>query len=117
MGKLLGMLFVLVAVFILCISAASAGSRISIGNAHASVNIISVGITNMNDYDIDNARVRVFIPELGIISCSATVDLDDDETVNARMYIGSVPEGMYIARVSVKKGSERKVAYRYVFFD
>ena len=111
-------LMLLIVMLLICTSAVSAASRISIGRAGSVDNNVNVEITNNNDYDLDNSRVRAFIPELGVISNSASVDLDDDEKTTARMQLlEDVPPGEYIVRISVRKGDERKVVYRYVLFE
>jgi len=111
-------LMLLIVMLLICTSAVSAASRISIGRAGSVDNNVNVEITNNNDYDIDNARVRLFIPELDIISPSMQVDLDDNErTIKNMIFLDDVPEGEYLVRVRVKKGKDRKVAYRYVIFN
>jgi len=109
----------LIAVFLLCIAIVKADSGIGVGTAQQVDNdAVIVGVKNNNDYDIENARVRAFIPDLGIITTSAKVDLDDDEKTTARMYLlEEVPAGEYLVMISVKTGSHRKVAYRYVVFE
>ncbi len=107
----------LIAAFLLCIAVVKADSGISVGNTYQVDDAVRIGISNNNNYDLDNARVRLFIPELGIISRSVTVDLDDDERSLVRLYLlDEVPEGEYLVRISVKKGSHRKIVHRYVVF-
>lgn len=97
---------------------AAAGSRIGVGFAQNRHNQIDVNIANNNDYEIENARVRAYIPELGIITSAAAVNLDDDEKTTATMYLlDEVPEGEYLVRISVTKGGIRKVVYRHVVFE
>ena len=106
------------ALVLLALVPAAAASRISIGAVVQEDIFTRVSITNNNDYDIDNARVRLFIPELDIISPSMQVDLDDNErTIKNMIFLDDVPEGEYLVRVRVKKGKDRKVAYRYVIFN
>lgn len=111
-------LMILMAVFLMCAAIAAADSGISVGIITPEDSMLKVGLTNNNDYDLDNARVRAFIPELSIITPAVTIDLDDDEKTTAKMHLlDDVPEGEYIVRISVKRGSHRKVVYRYVVFE
>ena len=108
---------VFVLAFLLCASVVIADSGISIGKAEHMDERIRVDITNSNDFDIDNARVRAYIPELGIMTQSSAVDLDDDNTISAALnLLEEVPEGEYLVRISVKKAGIRRVVYRYVYF-
>jgi hypothetical protein len=101
-----------------CIAVVSAETRISVGIAEQVEGTIRVGITNREDYDIDGARVRAFIPELGMITSTSTMDLDDDDTTSAVMHLlDDVPEGEYLVMISIKKNGRSKRAFRYVYFE
>ena len=103
---------------VMCAAIVTADSGISIGGARQLDERVRVDITNSNDFDLDNARVRVFIPELGIFSQSSAIDLDDDDRTAATMHmLDEVPEGEYLVRISVRQGSRRRVVYRYVIFE
>lgn len=107
-----------VAAMLLCVAVVYGGSGISVGNAFQFNGAVRVGISNSNSYDIDNARVRMYIPELGIISPAVTVDLDDDEvSVTNLLAIDEVPEGEYLVKISIRKNGKRKTAYRYIYFE
>lgn len=102
----------------LCASVVYGGSGISVGNVFNYEGAVRVGITNNNNKDIDNARVRMYIPELGIRSPTITVNLDDDASTSANLYaIEEVPKGEYLVKITIRKGSKRKVSYRYVYFE
>lgn len=107
-----------IAALLLCAAVVYGDSGINIGNAFQFEGAVRVGIENNNKHDIDNARVRIYIPELGIRSPSITVDLDDDDHSVARLYpVDDVPEGEYLVRISIRKDGRRKIAYRYVYFE
>ena len=104
--------------FLMCTAVVMADSGISVGNAEHMDGMIRVDITNRNSFDLDNARVRAYLPELGIMTQSAAVDLDDDDTTSVTLtLLGEVPEGEYLVRISVKKAGRRRVVYRYVIFE
>jgi len=103
---------------LLCATVVYGGSGISVGNVFNYEGAVRVGITNSNSRDIDNARVRMYIPELGIISPAITVNLDDDSPTSANLYaVEPVPEGEYLVKITVSKDGKRKTSYRYVYFE
>ena len=112
------MKLIVLALVILALVPAAAASRISIGAVTNEDIFTRVSITNNHDYDIDSARIRLYLPELDIISPSLRVNLDDNErTIKNMIFLDDVPSGEHLVRISVKKGNDRKVAYRYVIFD
>jgi len=103
---------------VLCVTVVSAGSGISIGEANHMDERIKVSLSNNNNFDLDNARVRAYIPELGIFTQLSSIDLDDDDRTSAMLHmLDEVPEGEYLVRISVRHGSRRKISHRYVYFE
>ena len=103
---------------LLCASVVYGGSGISVGNVFNYEGAVRVGITNNNNKDLDNARVRMYIPELGIRSPARTVNLDDDVSTSVNLYsVEPVPEGEYLVKITVRKDGRRKTSYRYVYFE
>ncbi|MBN2112354.1 hypothetical protein JW707_04630 [Candidatus Woesearchaeota archaeon] len=105
------------AVFLICAGFASAESGFVVNDVQENYGILGMSLEHSDD-DISNARVKAVILDSGIYFPAKTADLREDEPYNLLMMPeDSVPEGEHIVRISITKGSMRKVVYRYVFFE
>jgi PKD repeat protein len=75
---------------------------------------VSIEAKNEGDKDLNNARMTVEIPELGIRQKSSSADMDhgDTETFTVGIPLYSVSPGIYDVRISVGNDDVRRIKYR-----
>ncbi len=95
---------------------AAAGQGMSIESAKYENGIFSFSASSA-DEDISNAKVRMCIPELGIVMPAKTVDLKEDKSSNALFAMDEMPEGEYLVRMTVSKNGKSRVVHRFVMFE
>jgi hypothetical protein len=104
-------------VFLVCMNIACADSDFRISNPYGDYGLLGMNLESRQD-DVSNARVRAVILDQGIYFPAQTVDISEDNPYRLMMMSEEpVPEGEYLVRISIRKGSERKVVYRYVLFE
>ena len=78
---------------------------------------VYVNIDNTGDVDLENLRIRVIIPDLGIRASTSTFDLnageDKQKTVNLPVP-AQARQGLYLVRIIIENETFHEVAHRYV---
>ncbi|MDP3990320.1 MAG: hypothetical protein Q8Q01_03885 [archaeon] len=78
---------------------------------------VSVNVDNNGDVDMEDLRVRVIIPDLGISASTSTFDLNAG--MNKQKTLGlPIPvqarQGLYLIRIVIENGDFHETAHRYV---
>jgi len=78
---------------------------------------VYVNIDNTGDVDLENLRMKVIIPDLGIRASTSTFDLsageDKQKTVNLPVP-AQARQGLYLVRIIIENETFHEVAHRYV---
>lgn len=78
---------------------------------------VSVKLENRGNIDLNNARVEIVIPELGIKRSSSRFDLEQGTakqgTINVPLPYG-LENGDYLVKITLTNGQKHEAAYRYV---
>ena len=97
----------------LILLAASPISRIRYDEAD---NLLFIGLRNNLNNDMEDVRVRVFFPSLGIFLSSGQLDIEKKESAKKLVYIDTneVPKGEYLVRIIVSNDDFTDARYRYI---
>lgn len=78
---------------------------------------VSVNVDNTGSADLENLRVRVIIPNLGISASTSNFDLDVGENKQKTVSL-PIPvqarQGLYLVRIIIENEEFRETAHRYV---
>ena len=110
----------LAVLFMVSLSPELIGNVYLLTNPATQEHTVSVNVNNMWEFNIENLRVSVWIPELNIYERTlTTADLDDGEK-NSRLieipFASSVAHGLYLTRVvaSSDEYKDAKVVWLYI---
>lgn len=103
-------------IIFLILAGSAAASGFYISNINQADEFLNMNIENREN-DVSNARIKAVIPDLGIMFAARTADLREDDSQNILLPGENVPEGEHLVRISVRKGNERKIIYRYIEFQ
>ena len=74
-----------------------------------------VNIVNRERTDIDNLRVKMFIPDLGIVISGNPVDIEGREKQGRFLFWDAdVKQGEYLVRIIASSDKTKDVKYRYI---
>ncbi|MGV8150720.1 MAG: PKD domain-containing protein [Candidatus Woesearchaeota archaeon] len=75
---------------------------------------VNVELSNEHDYDLDDARIIIEIPELGIKQKSSAFDLrtGQEKGQSITVPLWNIPEGRYDVKIIIQDDNVRRVKYR-----
>lgn len=79
--------------------------------------VFHVNTVNRADYDFEDARVSVYLPDFGMFYRTTEYDLDSNN-VKVKQIEMNLPEeasGWYPVRVTLSNDEERKVKYSWIY--
>jgi uncharacterized membrane protein len=79
--------------------------------------VARVSLQNIGDMDLEDVRVTVTIPELGVRRSAGPFDLDKDDGVVRRLILEmaeDVPAGEYYVKIEARNKDYRRTKYRLV---
>ncbi|MFH1276611.1 MAG: Ig-like domain-containing protein, partial [Candidatus Woesearchaeota archaeon] len=79
---------------------------------------VNVALDNKGNTDLENAKVTVLLPELGIKRSSKTFDINAGETKRGAVKVqlpAYLDEGEYLVKVTVNNDQYHETSYRYVY--
>lgn len=79
---------------------------------------LEMHVNMVNDYgeNLEEVRVNVYIPDLGIVLPTNPSDIKDNDKIVKRIFweTGDVPTGEYLVRISASNKDIRNVKYRHI---
>ncbi|MBW2980934.1 PKD domain-containing protein, partial [Candidatus Woesearchaeota archaeon] len=80
----------------------------------------TISLSNIGDKDLENARIAVVVPELGIWKKIGPFDLDEGDKVTREVVLDipdDIEPGEYVARIVVSNGKTRRVVHRHIIIE
>ncbi len=85
------------------------------------VTSFKVKLENTGDLDLENVRIKAFIPELFVYDSTGTFDLDDGDSETKQLLLnvpGDAQSDSYLVKFSISQGGENiRTKYRYIFIE
>ncbi|MBN1376934.1 PKD domain-containing protein [Candidatus Woesearchaeota archaeon] len=80
--------------------------------------ILKVSVRNNGETDLEDLRVKIMIPYLGIENTGGSFDLDEDESATQKLITFiDVEPGEYWVKVTVSNGKVRESEYRFLIVE
>ncbi|MEK6857358.1 MAG: hypothetical protein AABX39_02095 [Nanoarchaeota archaeon] len=76
-----------------------------------------MNLENSGNENLDNTKVQISVPALGIRTSAGPFDLDESENLNKRLTLNlpsETPNGVYYVRIEVHNNDVTRIVHRQI---